>query len=295
MGRIDWRAWGAFAFVCLVWGSTWLVIKWQVAHVAPAWSVAYRFILGAGILFALCIFTKRPLRYNLRQHGFLLAVGASQFMLNFNFVYTAERYVTSGLVAVAYALLIVPNALLAWLFLKQRISWQLAIGALLGIAGVLLLFFNELQHGFGDNVGFGMALVACGILSASTANILQANQSARSFDIFGMLAWAMAYGALMDIIFAYATTGAPSWEWSLRYVGGLVYLSLFGSALAFAIYFDMIRRVGPARAAYSSIVVPFIAMAISTYAEDYRWTQLAIMGALLTMLGLYVALKRPAR
>ena len=293
MERIDWRAWGAFILVCLIWGSTWIVITWQIAHVAPAWSVAYRFFLGAFWLFAFCLITGRSLKYNRKQHGFLLAVGAAQFMLNFNFVYTSERYVTSGLVAVAYALLIVPNAILAWLFLKQRVSWRLMLGAALGIVGVLLLFLNELQSGLGINVGFGMVLVVGGIMSASTANVLQASQTARSFDIFGMLAWAMLYGAVMDTVFALSTVGAPQWEWGLPFVGGLLYLSFFGSALAFAIYFDMIRQVGPARAAYSSIVVPFIAMAISTYAENYQWTGMAIGGALLTMCGLYIALKKP--
>ena len=149
MARMDMRAWAAFILVCLIWGSTWIVITWQIAHVAPAWSVTYRFALGAVWLFAFCLITKRKLRYDLRQHGFLLAVGAAQFMLNFNFVYSSERYVTSGLVAVAYALLIVPNALLAWVFLKQRVTWQLVGGAALGIVGVLLLFLNELQSGFG--------------------------------------------------------------------------------------------------------------------------------------------------
>ena len=293
MARMDLRAWAAFILVCLIWGSTWIVITWQIAHVAPAWSVTYRFALGAVWLFTFCLITKRKLRYDLRQHGFLLAVGAAQFMLNFNFVYSSERYVTSGLVAVAYALLIVPNAFLAWVFLKQRVTWQLVGGAALGIVGVLLLFLNELQTGFGAQVGFGMVLVVCGILCASTANVLQASQMARSFDIFGMLAWAMLYGAIMDTGFALATVGAPQWDWGLPFVGGLLYLSFFGSALAFAIYFDMIRQVGPARAAYSSIVVPFIAMAISTYAENYQWTGMAIGGALLTMCGLYIALKKP--
>jgi len=295
MERMDWRAWGAFILVSVIWGGTWIAITWQIAHVPPAWSVAYRFLLGALILFSICFFTGRRLRYGLKQHGFLLMMGASQFMLNFNFVYAAERHIVSGIVAVSYALLIVPNAILAWIFLKQRVSWQLVIGAGLGIAGVVLLFLNELQTGLGSNVELGMVLVVCGIMCASIANVLQGSQIARSFDMLGMLAWAMAYGAGMDVLFAYATSGPPQWEWSLPYVGGLFYLSVFGSAIAFTIYFDMIRRVGPARAAYSSIVVPFIAMAISTSVENYRWTQLAIAGALLTIFGLYIALKRPAR
>jgi drug/metabolite transporter (DMT)-like permease len=198
--------------------------------------------------------------------------------------------VTSGLVAVAFALLVVPNALLAWVFLGQRVTLRFAWGALLGIAGVSLLFWREFDN-LGGAVGTGLALTIAGVVSASVGNVLQASERGRSHDIMVTLAWAMLYGGIGNAIFAWSQTGAPVIELTPTYLGGLLYLAIAASAVAFAIYYDMIRAVGPARAAYSSVVVPFVAMALSTLFEGYVWSPLAFAGGALAVGGLYIALR----
>ena len=118
-----------FAIVTLIWGSTWFVIADQLAVVPPSWSVSYRF-LTAGVTMALFALIRRE-RWAIdpRGLGFALALGISQFCLNFNFVYRAEEYITSGLVAVVFALLLVPNALFGRIFLGQKLGRQLLIGS----------------------------------------------------------------------------------------------------------------------------------------------------------------------
>lgn len=283
-----------FAAVTLIWGSTWLVIRGQLGVVPPTWSVAYRFLVAGLVMTIVCLVTRRNLKQPLAAHGFFLAMALCQFMLNFNFVYRAEAYVTSGLVAVAFALLVVPNAALAWIFLKQRITLRFAWGALLGIAGVSLLFAQEFGS-VGRGAGIGLALTILGVLAASVGNVLQASARGRSLDIMVTLAWAMSYGALGNAAFAWATSGPPVIETTALYLGGVMYLGVVASALAFSIYYDMIRAVGPARASYSSVVVPFVAMGLSTLFEGYRWTALAFVGVALAVAGLFIALRARAR
>ncbi len=288
-----------FAIVTLIWGSTWLVIRDQLGVVPPSWSVAYRFLVAGLAMAVWAAWKHEPVKLDARGWGFAIALGVTQFCLNFNFVYRAERYITSGLVAVVFALLLVPNALFGRIFLGQKLGRQLLIGSSIAMAGVALLFLHEVRtdpHGPTSSLT-GIAFTLCGILSASIANVMQATETAKRYPMAAMLAIAMLLGAALDAAFAWAMTGPPVFEMRTGYILGILYLGLAASALAFTLYFRIIRAIGPAKAAYSSVIVPVIAMLLSTAFEGYRWSLLAGAGAALTGVGLIVALmaRRPAR
>ena len=288
-----------FAIVTLIWGSTWLVIRDQISVVPASWSVTYRFLLAGLAMLAFARAKGERVRLDAAGWLFAVAVGTLQFVLNFNFVYRAEAFITSGLVAVVFALLLVPNALLARLFLGQRLGRQLLVGSGIAMAGVALLFVHEVRsdpHGPATALtGIGWTLLA--ILSASCANVLQATRTAKRYPMLPTLAAAMLIGAGLDAVFAFLTVGPPVVEMRIGYLLGILYLALFASALAFPLYYGVLRVIGPAKAAYSSVIVPVIAMLLSTLFENYRWSPLAAGGAALAGAGLVVALtaRRPAR
>lgn len=284
-----------FAAVVLIWGTTWIVIKDQLASVNPSWSIAYRFAIGGAALLAWCLWRGRPLRVPRAGLPFLAGLALAQFVLNFNFVYRAELHVPSGIVGTAYALLMVPNALLAWIFLKRGVTGRFAAGAVLGIAGVALLFGQQLALPGGDPAGvaLGFALTAAGLLSASVANVMQATRRARTLPPLAALGWAMLMGAALNALVAAVVVGPPQWDPRPAYLAGLLFLGLLASAVAFALYFDLIRTIGPAEAAWTGVLVPIIAMTLSTLFEGYRWTPAAAAGALLAITGLAVALRQP--
>ena len=286
-----------FLAVALIWGSTWLVIKDQVSEVPPSWTVTWRFLLASLGMVALALVRGESLRLSPRAMLFAVMIGLAQFCANFQLVYRAELSLTSGLVAVVFALLVVPNALGSWLFLGQRVSARFIAGSAVAFAGIALLMLHEYRLGLaaGDiarsGVGAGFVFTALAILSASTANVLQAAPTARAQQIVPLIAWAMIFGTLADVTLALAIDGAPRFDPSPRYVGGIVYLALIGSVVTFPLYFQLIRDLGPGRAAYNGVVVPVIAMALSTLFEGYRWSLLAGAGAALALAGLVLALK----
>lgn len=288
-----------FTIVTLIWGSTWLVIRDQLGVVPPSWSVTYRFLLAGLVLGAYAYARGERARLDARGWTFAALLGLTQFVLNFNFVYRAEGYITSGLVAVVFALLLVPNALFGRVFLGQRLGRQLIFGSAIAMAGVSLLFLHEVRadpHGPGRALtGIGFTLLA--ILSASSANVMQATKTAKAYPMLPTIAVGMLLGAAMDALFAMATVGPPSFEWRWSYVAGIVYLAVAASALAFPLYFGVLRTIGPAKAAYSSVIVPVIAMLLSTLFEGYHWTPLAGAGGALAGVGLVIALtaRRPSR
>lgn len=288
-----------FGIVTLIWGSTWIVIRDQIGAVPPSWSVAYRFAIGGAVMLAYAAIKRERIALDARGWGFAAALALTQFCLNFNFVYRAEGFITSGLVAVVFALLLVPNALFGRIFLGQRLGRQLLAGSGVAMAGVALLFVHEARSAPNGSQGvlIGIGLTLLGILSASTANVMQGTQTARRYPMGTMLGISMLIGAGMDGGLAWALTGPPVIELRAGYLLGLLYLGVFASALAFTLYFGVLRIIGPAKAAYSSVIVPVIAMALSTVFEGYRWSWLAGGGAVLAMAGLVIALKarRPTR
>jgi drug/metabolite transporter (DMT)-like permease len=282
----------SFALITLIWGSTWIVIKDQLGTVPPTWSIAYRFAIAGAGMFAYAFATRAPLRMGWRGHLLAAAFGVPQFVLNFNFVYAAEHYVTSGLVAVVFALLMVPNSALAWLFLKHRMTGRFLVGSLVACCGVALLFAQEMRSSpaSASEVAIGMGLTFLGVLGASAANVMQASAAMKARPVATVLAWGMFYGVAANALLAFTWFGPPVFEARAGYWIGLAYLGLVASAAAFTLYFGIIRAVGPGRAAYSSLVVPVVAMAISTVAEGYRWTFLAAAGGMLAMIGMVIAL-----
>ncbi|MES2054929.1 MAG: EamA family transporter [Pseudomonadota bacterium] len=288
-----------FTIVTLIWGSTWLVIKDQLGVVPPSWSVTYRFLVGGVTMLIYAAIRRERIALDARGWAFATGLALFQFCLNFNFVYRAETYITSGLVAVIFALMLVPNALFGRIFLGQRLGRQLLVGSAVAMAGVALLFVHEARH---SPSGPGMALMGIGftlaaIMSASTANIMQATGTAKHYPMAVMLGIAMLIGAGMDAAIAWTLTGPPVIELRPAYLLGVLYLGVIASAIAFTLYFGVLRIIGPAKAAYSGVIVPVIAMLLSTIFEGYRWSLLAGAGAALAMIGLVIALKarRPNR
>ncbi len=290
---IRWRVALPFAAVTLIWGSTWLVIRDQLGTVPPTWSVAYRFAIAAAAVAGYALVTRTPLRAPRESWWVIALVAVAQFVFNFNLVYRAEAFITSGLVAVIFALLIVPNAILARIFLGQGLSRPFLIGSSVAMGGIALLFAHELKLDGADNgaVFRGVGLTLLAVISASIANVVQGMSAARRVSVPALLTWAMALGAGMNAGLAWMTSGPPVFDLRPSYIAGVLYLGIAASALAFVLYYPLIRQIGAARAAYSSVLVPVLAMGLSTVFEDYRWSLTAAVGSLLAMAGLVVALK----
>jgi drug/metabolite transporter (DMT)-like permease len=275
-----------------VWGSTWIVIRDQIGSVPPQWSVAYRFMIAAVAMALVAKWKGQSLKMDRGGLIAALVLGVTQFSVNFNSVYAAERFITSGVVATVFAILLIPNSLLAWAFLDQKPSRRFLLAGLVAVCGVALLFLHELRSSPASprEIAIGLGLTLLGLIGASSANVYQAGKEARRHPLLALLAWSMAIGAMLDAGLAFAIAGAPVAEARIGYWAGVIYLALFGSVLCFALYFPVVRKIGPGKAAYSSVMVPIIAMTLSTMFEGYRWSPLAIGGAVLAIGGMLLAL-----
>jgi drug/metabolite transporter (DMT)-like permease len=285
-----------YLITVFIWGSTWLAIKYQLGVVSPELSIAYRFGLAAVILIIFSLVRRLPLRFNIKSHGFFALQGLLLFSLNYILVYLAEGYLTSGLVAIIFSLIIVFNVLFGTIFLGNPIRKQVMVGAVLGLAGLALVFWPELSAlSISSQKIVGMILALIATVSASLGNVVSARNQKHDLPVVQTNAYGMLYGALFMLVLAVIRGAQLEFDTSPSYILSLFYLAIFGSVIAFGSYLKLLGRIGLDRAAYVTVLFPVIALVLSTIFEDLVWGLPQLVGVVLILLGNAVVLTKKGR
>jgi len=281
-----------YTLVVLIWGTTWIALKWQLGTVAIPLSIAYRFALAALILFAWLTWQKRLQPPRGRAALWVLGQGLCLFCLNFVCFLKASQSLPSGLVAVVFSSATLWNALLARLLHGRQLAPQVLAGGALGLAGLLALFWPEIARTSSASLT-GLAWALAGTLCFSTGNLLSAALQGQGLKPAQTNAWGMAVGTL--VLLAYCLlAGVPfTYEGGWRYSAALLYLAIPGSVIGFTAYLTLVGRLGPERAAYATVLFPVVALNVSAWAEGYQWTLPALLGLGLVMAGNVLVFRKP--
>jgi drug/metabolite transporter (DMT)-like permease len=270
----------------IIWGSTWLAIKYQLGVVSPELSIAYRFALAASILIIFSIVRRLPMRFSLKTHGFFALQGLLLFSLNYILVYLAEGYLTSGLVAIIFSLIIILNVIFGAIFLRNPIRTRVVIGAIFGLAGLTFVFWPELSSfSLSSQKLLGLVLAFISTLSASLGNVVSARNQRNDLPVVQTDAFGMLYGSLFMFLLAIVRGSQLEFDFSSSYIISLLYLAVFGSVIAFGSYLTLLGRIGLDRAAYVTVLFPIIALLLSTIFEDLHWQVVQLVGVVLILLG----------
>ncbi len=275
-----------YLLTVLIWGTTWIAIKFQIGVVAAPVSIAYRFWIASALLFLFLLAMRKPLWPPRQAWRYLVAQGLALFCCNFLCFYYASQWVPSGLIAVVFSTAPIWNALNGRLFLKRPIQRQVILGALLGLGGIGLLFAPQM-HGHWNESGMllGLGLALLGTLCFSTGNLLSSRMQSLGLALWLTNTWAMLIGATVLTCGALLLGMPFTFDPSMRYAGSLLYLAIPGSVIAFTAYLMLVGRIGPDRAAYSTVLFPIVALTVSTVLEGYHWSPLAFAGLALVLGG----------
>ena len=282
-----------FLIPAMIWGSTWYAIKFQIGTTDPLFSVGYRFFLSGMILLIYSRFMKLNLSFSSRSHFFIALQGACLFGINYWLVYMSEEHLTSGLVAVIFSGLIFMNVFLGYLFLGAPINKKVVFGGVLGILGVALIFKDELNVFDFSDQNFVAFLMAIGsVILASTGNILSSYNQKQKLPVIQTNAFGMLYGSVIVMSIALLSGKTFSFDLNMSYTLSLIYLSVFGSVIAFTTYLNLLGKIGPDKSGYIALVMPAIALGISTILEGYQWTNEGFFGLMLIFGGILLALRK---
>ncbi len=278
----------------LIWGSSWYAMRFQVGMVPVEQSIAYRFLLAGALMIGFCLLSGRRLRFGLRDHLFFAAQGVTLFAINYLLFYYALPYLASGLLAVCFSTILVMNIGNGmWLF-RQRSDRAVGIGAVLGLAGLALLFWPAFANfDLGGGALLGLALSIAATYSASLGNMVSVRHKFAGVPVISSNAWGMSYGGIFTLIFALVVAPDFAFDARLPYIVSLLFLAVLASVVAFTTYLTLVQRIGADRAAYATVLFPVIALALSTLYEGYAWTWPAAAGVLLVIAGNVIVLRRP--
>lgn len=283
-----------YIIVVLIWGSTWIAITFQLGEVAPAISIVYRFALASLILFIFCLAKKHSLQLTIRQHIQVFIFGIMLFGTNYYFVYHAQQYINSALTCIACSLILFFNILNARIWFKTQINVQAYVGTVLGIIGMVTLFWPQLSNvSLSNDVILGVVLAITGTFFASIGNMASISNKEKRIALMPANAWGMFYGALAMSVVAFAEGVPFNFSFTSSYILSLLYLSIFGSVIAFGCYLTLLNNVGTHKASYVTIMFPAVAVLISTFVESFEWNIETAAGMTIILLGNLVILDKP--
>lgn len=283
-----------YGLTVLIWGSTWLAIKYQLGVVPPEVSVIYRFAIAAALLFGWAAWRRAPLRFDARAHALLALLGLFIFSANYFLFYLATAHLTTGLIAVIFSTAVIMNIANGALFLRRRADHRVLLGAALGLSGMAVVFWPELaRFSFSGGAGLAIVLSLAGTLLFSLGNMVSARAQAAGLPLLSSTAYAMAYGTGLLVLLALARGSPFLFDASPAYVGSLLFLAVPGSAVGFLCYLGLLGRIGADRAAYVTVLFPIVALMLSTLFEDFRWSAASLLGVALILGGNALVLTRP--
>lgn len=275
-----------YATLVVVWGTSWISIRYQLGVVSPAVSLLWRFVLAAALCWAIALWRGEAMRFPIRRHLWFALAGVLLFSTNFLMFYMAGAYVPSGLLAVVFALASPVNLALAALFFRRPVERRVLAGAAVGIAGVALLYAPEiLGHAFDAAAFAGLALAVAGTLSFCLGNMAMSVIQQAGVSDYAATAWGMTYSVLWLLAICLVSGAEFTIDLSAHYLIALVWLAAGASVAAFIAYLALIKRVGPGRAGFATVLFPVVALAISSVFENYDWTPLALAGLALVAAG----------
>ncbi len=275
-----------YVITVLIWGSTWFAMEFQLGEVPVQVSLAYRYALAALMLFLWCILRGKKLRFSLDAHRYFALLGLFWFGLSYMATYFAQYYIASALNAIAYSSLVWLNIINARIFLHTKIDKSTYLGAISGVAGITILFWPQVATTeLGVSTLLGASLSVGGALLASFGNIISQKAQQQALPIVQANAWGMLYGALLNVVLAAAQGKTFVFELTPAYVLSLLYLSIFGSVVAFGAYLTLLGRIGAHRAGYAVVMFPVVALLISALYEALDVNLYVVLGVLLVLGG----------
>lgn len=277
----------------VMWGLSWISMHYQVATVPPEVSIVWRYLLATPMMFLVALYRGDRLRYRLADHGYFVLLALTVFSVNYILQYYAAKYVSSGLLSIQFTLAAVGNVVLAAIFFGTAIERRVIVGGLLGAGGVAAMFYPEVEglHLDGD-VLFGSFLSLLAMLCFCFGNVVSLGIQRRRIPVFASLSWAMLYGTILVAVVAALKGQSFAIDTNPVYLWSMAFSVIFASVLGFGAYFTLLNRIGAARAGYSTVLYPVVALAASTWLEGYRWTPLAVAGLICVMAGVFLVLRQ---
>jgi drug/metabolite transporter (DMT)-like permease len=278
--------------LAMIWGSTWLFIKLGLEDLPPFTFAGIRFVIAAIILLIIILIRRRPLPRRGQDWALIAGTGILAFTINYGLLFWGEQRTSSGLAAILQTIIPVFGLVLAHLHLpEERITWPKLTGVILGIAGVALIFSNQMAAG-GRSAFQGSVAIVIGAFGAAYSNVLIKSRGGR-LDYAVLAAGQMICGLVPLLIIGITFEGNPlKLHWTPLAVLSLFYLAIVGSAVAFLLYYWLVRHMEVTKTMLIALITPLLAVSLGMLVRGEQLTWRIVAGGACIMAGIGVIVLR---
>jgi drug/metabolite transporter (DMT)-like permease len=280
-----------YVLLCLIWGSTWLLIRIGLADMPPFWFLAFRLVVALGFLVVLAYHRKTDFAAVRRNLPLVLVIGLFTHPISYSLVYWGEQYVTSGMAAVVFAWMPFLVAVLSWWLLPgERVTPWAAVGLVLGIAGLAVIYWDQL-HVSGTQTVLGMAAISgSGVIAAFTTVTIRRRLSA--VPAVALAAATVAVGAVVMPVAAFAAEPWARIHFTPAAVTAALYLGICGSGVTFVLYYRLLSRLPALTMSLIAFVTPVIALVLAAFFDKEPHTLRSLSGTAMVLAGVLLAALR---
>ena len=277
-----------FALICLIWGSTWVVIKIGLEGMPPFLGAGLRFLLATLLVSLVLAARRKRLRLTRDDKVCVLSLGLLVFWIDYAAVYWAELRISSGLTAIIFSTMpLMASLLSAYWTRSETLTGRKVAGIAVGILGTALLFWPHEHLGYQQTLGMLAALGGC--LSA-TINLVTMKKYGHNSDPFVLNFFGMGLGAACLLVMSAALEDWHTVVWTRSNVLAILYLSVFGSVIAFSSYYYLIKKMDATIVSLSTLIIPIVALILGRAFLGEMVTPLAVAGIVTILAGVAIAI-----
>jgi len=277
-----------FALICLIWGSTWVVIKIGLEGMLPFLGAGLRFLLATLLVGLVLAARRKRLRLTRDDKVCVLSLGLLVFWIDYAAVYWAELRISSGLTAIIFSTMpLMASLLSAYWTRSETLTGRKVAGIVVGILGTALLFWPHEHLGYQQTLGMLAALGGC--LSA-TINLVTMKKYGHNSDPFVLNFFGMGLGTACLLVMSAALEDWHSVVWTQSNVLAILYLSVFGSVIAFSSYYYLIKKMDATIVSLSTLIIPIVALILGRAFLGEMVTPLAVAGIVTILAGVAIAI-----
>lgn len=255
LSRVQWLG---YVVLCLIWGSTWLAIRFAVHDIPPLEAAAIRFLAAGVLLICLALLQKREWPRGKDQWNALLVLSLTIMAVPYGLLFWAEQHVASSMTAVLYSAMPLAVSLFTPAMMHRKVPRQAVFAMLIGFGGLLSLFYTgDLSTSRRSLIG-GVAVLVSMALSAWS--VIYAKLRLREVDSVIATGLQLLFGSVVLFWGTWALEAHRHAVWTRAALLAMAFLTIFGSAAAFVIYYWLLKKIQPYQLSTISLIVPLIAI-----------------------------------
>ena len=272
--------------LCLIWGSTWLAIRWVVRDVPPLEAAALRFLAAGALLLGMAVAQRRSWPADGAQWNALIILSLSIMAVPYGLLFWAEQHVTSSMSAVLYSAMPLSVSLFTPIVTHRKVPRRAVFAMVIAFGGLLTLFYQDLSKTREALIG-GVAVLVAMLLSSWS--VVYAKQRLHHVDAVVSTGLQLFLGSVGLFWGAWALEAHRHAVWTRTAVFALAYLTIFGSAAAFVIYYWLLKKLQPYQLSSISLIIPLVALIAGLLdGEPVSWVMvvaiIAVLGSVRSVL-----------